>query len=156
MKVKKYENGGKTGDPKKKKKRKYKPLVDPKSKKYPAIAKAEARIRKMREDDKSTRGKAALSSRDVSDRQESVENRSKYAETRDRNGSRLAPATLTPRGPLNKGSRFDTAKERKDPNFRKQRYTVANEAKDKSLKGRTSGKGGNVGKGVQVKKKRRR
>jgi hypothetical protein len=151
---KNYKNGGKVGDPKKK--RKYKPLVDPNSKKYPAIAAAEARIRKMREDDKSTRGKAALSSRDVSDRQEAVEGRSKWADTHDRKGRRLAPATLTPKGPLNKGSRFDTAKERKDPNWREQRYTVPNESKDKSLKGRTSGKSGNVGQGVQVKKKRRR
>jgi len=150
----KYENGGrKTGDPKKKKK--YQTLVDPKSKKYPAIAAAESRIRKMREDDKSTRGKAALSSRDAGWAQESVESGYSYRKNND-DGRRLAPRTLTPKGPLNKGSRFDTVKERKDPNFRKQRYTVPNESKDKSLKGRTSGKSGNVGKGVQIKKKRRR
>lgn len=134
----KYENGGrKTGDPKKKK---YPTLVDSKSKKFPAIAKAEAEIRKMRESDKSTRGKAALSSRDASRSQAAVEGGYSTRKNND-DGRRLAPRTLTPKGPLNKGSRFDTAKERKDPNFRKQRYTVANESKEKKLKVKKAGKG---------------
>ena len=149
--VKKYENGGKNDPKKKKKKRTY--LVS--SKQFPELAKRERDIWKMKDADKSTAGRASVSSDDASLEQSLREGGKNYK--KDKHGQKLAPRTMMPRGPKNKGTRFRDALRGGDQDWRKQKYEVPNK-KEKSLKGRTSGKSGNVGSGIKLdpKKKRRR
>ena len=147
----KYENGGKNDPKKKKKKRMY--FVNPKQ--NPELAKVERNIWKMKDADKSTAGKASVSSDDASLEQSLREDGHNYK--KDKHGQKLAPRTMMPKGPKNKGTRFRNALRGGDQDWRKQKYEVPNK-QDKSLKGRTSGKSGNVGSGIKLdpKKKRRR
>ena len=140
----KYENGGR--------------------KKSDPVKEARKKIDAANAADKSTAGKArqsSLKSKNPQNAQSIIERGGVSNKNAKRVADRgAAPQTMIPKGALNAGTRMAKDFRERDPKTgmspKSSRYQVSTDAKDKSLKGRTSGKSGNVGKGVQVKKKRLR